>query len=106
MGWTLLVVAAGGAVAHVPHGDVALAQSGQPLRREHLVHQAHVPVGGEQAVVIDHDAGALLSPVLQGVEGVVGQRGHIGGFRGVDPEHTAFFVQTAHLTRYPPSDGA
>ena len=77
------------------HGDVPAAQRLQPALREHLAHQSHVPVRGEYAVVIDHDAGALLPPVLQGVKGIVGQRGHVRRFLGVDAEHAALLMEVA-----------
>ena len=90
-----LVVRAGGGVAHMAHGDVAAAQGLQPLRREHIVYKAHIPVGTENAVVIDHHAGAFLAPVLQGEQTVVHQTGQVCRFRGIDAENAAFLVQVA-----------
>ena len=90
-----LVVGPGGAVAHVAHGDGPRAQRAEPLCREHVVHQPHVPVGGEDPVVVHRDAGALLPPVLEGIQGVVGQGGHIGSLRRVHAEHAALLVDVA-----------
>ena len=45
-------------------GDVAQAQLVQALGVEDLVDQAHILVAAEDAVVVDHDAGALLAAVL------------------------------------------
>ena len=55
---------AGGAVAHVAHGHIALSQALEDRGGEHLAHETHVLEGLEEAVVIDHDAAALLPPVL------------------------------------------
>ena len=90
-----LVVGAGGAVAHVAHGDVAGAQGLEPFPGEHLADQAHVPPGGKEAVVVHHNAGALLAPVLQGIECVIGVGGHIRGGFGKDAEDAALLVNVA-----------
>ena len=90
-----LVVAAGGAVAHMAHGDGAGPQLRQALPGKHLVHQAHIPVGGKHAIVIDNNSGALLSPVLQGVQRIIGIGRHIGGLRRSNAEHAAFFMDMA-----------
>ena len=88
-----LVVGPGGAVAHVAHGDGAGAQGAEPLLRKHVVHQPHIPVGGEKPVIVHYDARALLPPVLQGIQGIVGQGGHVGGLRGIDAEDPALLMQ-------------
>ena len=49
-------------------------------------------MGRENAVVVDHDAAAFLSPVLEGVEPVVNDPSHIGGRRTDDAEYAAFFM--------------
>ena len=90
-----LVVGPGGAVAHVAYGDGARAQGAEPLRRKHLVHQPHIPVRGEHAIVVHRDAGALLAPVLEGVQGVIGQGGHIRRLRRVHAEHAALLLDVA-----------
>ena len=77
------------------NGDVAGAESGQPLRGEHLADEPHIPVGGEHAVVIHHDAGTLLSAVLQGIEGVIRQGGHVGGCFRINAEDAAFLMDVA-----------
>ena len=90
-----LVVGPGGAVAHVAYGDGARAQGAEPLRRKHLVHQPHIPVRGEHAIIVHRDAGALLAPVLEGVQGVIGQGGHIRRLRRVHAEHAALLLDVA-----------
>ena len=103
-----LVVAAGGAVADVAHGDVPPPQGGKALRREDVPHQAHIPVGPDDPVVVDGDTGTLLPPVLKGVEGIVGKAGDIPPLRQADAEDAALFVEMAvHVThRHGPGDGA
>ena len=62
----------GGAVAGVAHRHSSLGEPVQRFTGEHLPHQPKVLVGGEHPVIVDHDAAALLSPVLEGIETVVG----------------------------------
>ena len=90
-----LVVRPGGGITHMAHSDVAAAQALQPLWREHVVHQSHIPVGAENTVVIDHHAGAFLPPVLQGEQTVVYQVGQLGRFLRVDAENAAFLMDVA-----------
>ena len=80
---------------HMAHGDGAGPQLRQALPGKHLVHQSHIPVGGKHAIVIDNNSGALLSPVLQGVQRVIGIGRHIGGLRRSNAEHAAFFMDMA-----------
>ena len=87
-----LVVAAGGAVAHMTHGNVSLAQRIQPLLGEHLADQTHIPVRSKYSVIIHHNARALLSAVLQRIQGIIGQRGYIGRLLGIDAENSALLV--------------
>ena len=77
------------------HSDVAAAQTLQPLRREHVVHQAHIPVGAENTVIIDYHAGAFLAPVLQGEQTVVYQTGQVCRCRGIDAENATFLMDVA-----------
>ena len=93
-----LVVAAGGTVADVAHGDVAGAQRPEPLLGEDLAHEAHVPVGGEDTVVVDGDARALLAPVLQGIKRVIRQGGHVGRGLRIHAEDAALLVDVALLS--------
>ena len=103
-----LVVAAGGAVADVAHSDAPLPQGGKALRAEDIPHQTHVPVGPDDPVVVDGDAGTLLPPVLEGVEGIVGKAGDVSPLRQADAEDAALFVEvTVHVThRHGPGGGA
>ena len=57
-------VPSGGGVAHMAHGHGAGTQVVQDLRGKDLAHQPHVLVVPEQTVVADHNAAALLAPVL------------------------------------------
>ena len=91
-------VGAGGGVAHVAHGDVALSQGFQAGAVEDLSHQARVPPGAEDPVVVQGDAGALLAPVLQGVEPVVGQARQVPLLRGPEAQHAAFLPGTVSFT--------
>ena len=103
-----LVVAAGGAVADVAHGDAPPPQGGKALRRKNVPHQAHIPVGPDDPVVVDGDTGTLLPPVLKGVEGIVGKAGDVSPLRQADAEDAALFVEmTVHVThRRGPGGGA
>ena len=84
--------AAGGAVAHVADGHVALAQLFHFHGGEHVVHQPGVLMGGEDPVVVHHDAAAFLAPVLQGEKAVVYGGRHVALFRGQHAENAAFFM--------------
>ena len=76
---------------HVGRGGGKTAQHG---RGEHLVHQAEIPVAGDDAIVVDGDAAALLAAMLQSVQGRVGCGCHIlGPGTVIDAEHTALFMQ-------------
>ena len=63
--------------------------------RRYSGQRNHIPVGGKHAIVIDNNSGALLSPVLQGVQRVIGIGRHIGGLRRSNAEHAAFFMDMA-----------
>ena len=65
-----LVVAAGGAVAHMAHGHGAV-EALKGLLVKHLADQAHILVKGLLPVVDGRDSAGLLAPVLQGVQAVV-----------------------------------
>ena len=86
---------AGLGIAAVAQGHLAvLRQVGHHVPGEHIVHQAQVPVVADDPVVVDGHAAALLAPVLQSVEGVVGVGHHVflAGFI-VYGKHAAFLVQ-------------
>ena len=72
-----LAVGAGGGVAHMTYNDVAGAQLLQPFLWKNIVYKSFITVGGKNTIIIDHDACALLTTVLQGKKPVIGQRCHI-----------------------------
>ena len=81
---------AGGGVAHMADGHIPL-QSGQLLFVKHIRHQTHALVFPDPGAVGNDDAGALLAPVLQGVQSEISQ---LGGLRvSEDPENAAFLFQ-------------
>ncbi len=82
----------GGAVAGVTHRHCPPGQPVQNVTVEHLAHQPQVLVGGKDAVIIDYNAAALLPPVLKGIEPIVDDPPHIGGFRTDDAKHAARFM--------------
>ena len=90
------VVAPGGAVADMTHRQLTLGEFLQGLLSKDFPHQTQPLVGGEDPVVVHHNAAALLPPVLQGEEAVVDQSGHILLPGAEHTEDTAFLVNT-HL---------
>ena len=68
-----LAVGAGGGIADVPHDDVSAPQPLEALLRKNLVDQPLVPIGGKYSVIVDCDPRALLSPVLEGEQPIIGQ---------------------------------
>ena len=67
---------AGGGVAAVPDRDVALHR-GQRLLVEYLADQAEILEHQHLRAVGDGDAGGLLAAVLQCVQAVIGELGHL-----------------------------
>ena len=61
----------GGGIADMAGGHVGCGAGHrrQHRRGKHLVHQAEVPVAGDDAIVVDGDAAALLAAMLQSVQG-------------------------------------
>ena len=57
---------AGGAVAYMAQGGKPLPQRGQGSGGKDVSCKPQPLVGGENPVVVDHDAAALLPPVLEG----------------------------------------
>ena len=103
------VVGAGRCVADVPDRDPAAPERAELLLREDLAHEPDVTARRKDAVIVHHDARAFLSPVLQGIEPVVGQGGKIRLPRSVNAENAAFFVNVALRHFFPihaPSAGA
>ena len=81
---------AGGGVAAVPDGDVAL-HGGQRLLVEHLADQAEVLEDQHLGSIGDGDPRCLLAAVLQRVQAVVGEFGDFFA-RSPDPEYTTLFT--------------
>ena len=85
---------AGGGVAHMAHRHGPIqALKGLPV--EDLADQSHVLIKGLLPVIDGGDAASLLSPVLQGVQPVIGGLG-TAPRRVIDAEHAALLVQ-AHV---------
>ena len=55
-------------------------------------------MGGKYPVVVDHNAAALLPPVLEGVEAVVGQLAYVPGPGADRAKDTAFLMNTHNNT--------
>ena len=83
-----------GRVAHVADRPVP-GERVEPLRREHVVHQAHALLEADPRPVARRDARRLLAAVLQGVEP------HVGEVRGLgvaeDAEEAALVVEVVVL---------
>ena len=92
-------IEAGGAVSHVGDGQIPLAQAAKIFRGKYVVDQARVLVTAHEPVLIDHDARALLAPVLQGKKAVITHRRNVENVRTVYAEHAAFLVKIAHKCR-------
>ena len=88
--------AAGGTIADMTDGDLPIRKILHFLMGKDFIDKADSMVGGEHAVVIDNDAAAFLTTVLQGIETVIGQGSHIGRLWTVYAKNAAFFMNT-HL---------
>ena len=73
------------------HGSVG--KPGQNIPTENVADLAQIPVGGEDAVVIDNDAAALLPAMLKGVQAIVCRVRHIFRFRCKHAENAALFMK-------------
>ena len=82
----------GGAIAGVAHRHGPLRKPLQNIPAKHLAHQPKILVGRKDTIVVDHNAAALLPPVLECVEAIVDHPSHIGRLRLDDTEHAAFFM--------------
>ena len=78
---------AGGAVAHVADGEVAL-ERGDAALVEHLGDETHVLRHGDGLAVAHRDAGRLLAPVLERIEAQIREVGDVLAGR-VHAEHAA-----------------
>ena len=95
--------AAGGGVADMAGGHVSLglAHIGHHLRGKDFVHQTEVPVAGDDAVLVDGHAAALLAAVLQSVQGGIDRHGHIlGAGLIVDTKNAALLVKRVGKIRH------
>ena len=91
----VVVLAAGGGITDVAHGDVAFAQAVQARTVEDFAHQAVAFQVMEHAVAGNRDAAAFLTPVLQGVEPKVHVPGN-GPLDGrPDAEYAALLMHKA-----------
>jgi hypothetical protein len=82
--------AAGGGITVMPYGDMA-REFLQPFFTEDVSHKAHALFHEHLFAVGGADSGALLPPVLQGVESEIGKICGLG--MAEDTKDTAFFVQ-------------
>jgi len=69
---------AGGGVADVPDGDVALELLAEMPLVEHLGHQSHALLLADLEAIPGDDAGALLPAVLLAVEPEIRHAGRLG----------------------------
>ena len=83
---------AGCGVADVTHCQLVSAELLQALGREDLTDKAEVLISRYDAVVVDGNAAALLSPVLQGEQSAVSQPGNIRPAAAVNAENAAFLM--------------
>ena len=77
------------------HRNAALAQTAEPVPGQRLADQSHIPPGGEHAVIVDCDARTFLAPVLERIQPVISQSGHVLRLRGKEAEHAALLVEMA-----------
>ena len=84
---------AAGGVTGVADSHLAVSQLVQDLPVEDVGNQTQILVYIDDAPVVDRDAAAFLSPMLESVEGHVGDRGDVRVLPGgVDAEDAAFFM--------------
>ncbi len=86
------VVASRRAVADVTDRHGRLGKACKPFWCEDLTDQSEVLVRTKDAVIVDHDAAALLPSVLEGVEPVIGKACYIDRLRRKHTEYTAFLM--------------
>jgi hypothetical protein len=97
----LAVAPAGGpgsAVAGMAHRHSPLGQPVQRLAGKDLPHQPQVLAGGEYPVVVDHNAAALLSTVLEGIQAIISQTAHVCRPGSNHSKDTAFLMDTHFYT--------
>ena len=86
------VVRFGAAVTGVAYRHLTHRQLFNHFRRENLADQADIAVFVEQAVIVDNDAAALLTAMLQRIEAVVGNLRRFHALGAVDAENAAFML--------------
>ena len=86
------VCAAGGAVAHMPHRHAAIGKLVHYRLCKYIIHRAEILVYGENAVIVNYNAAALLPSVLQCVQRVVCHSGEIVCLPGVCAEYAALLM--------------
>ena len=91
------LVAAGCSVAGMADCHRTVRKAGEHLRRKDMIDQTEILVCGEYAVIVDRDAGSLLTAVLQCKQSAVGEVGKIFRLRRHDAEHAAFFMYFSHI---------
>ena len=79
----------------------SLVDFAQRVAREHLRHQSVVLVRLHHAIIVDDNAAALLTAVLQGIQRMIRLRDDalVGGIRAVNAEHAALLVQLVVVER-------
>ena len=85
-------VVSGCGVAYMPHRHASRAERGERAFVEHIVHQALVTMSGDNAVIVDGYACALLPPVLESVERIICVCGNIVVILERKPDNAAFFM--------------
>ena len=90
------VIAAGGAVAHMTDGNVPKPQLFHMGLVEYLRHQPKILMIGKHTLVIDYNAAAFLSPVLQRIQRHIGLGCHIPSLLTENTEYTAFLMDTCY----------
>ena len=84
---------AAGGIPGVADGHLPAAQLVQGIPVKDVGHQAQVLMHLDDAPVVDGDAAAFLAPVLQSIQGHVGDRGDVLVLPGgIDAKDAAFFV--------------
>ena len=74
------------------HRQLASTELLQALGREDLTDKAEVLISRYDAVVVDGNAAALLSPVLEREQGAVSQPGNVCLAAAVNAENAAFLM--------------
>ena len=88
----------------MPHCNLPTPQLCQMLLGKHVPHQAQILMDTDHPAVVDRNAAALLSPVLQSEQRIVGVCRHITpAFFVIDAKNAAFFVNFVLHTSFLPN---